>query len=210
MIIYYESGNIRINKNDSIDKRYKAGREYLKTHRESKPTVGKRIAKKEHRSKAVAWVFFFYIAFMAGYFWGSDKLEKQLNKAMVKPLVSSSVVQAKEPEVKKEKSVEDMIASYAWDVNLATAIFTCESKLNPEAVNQETGDYGVIQLHFSVWKDPIYNKFGYTLKDMFDADANIRVGYWIWDRGDGIEGNGMGSFNPWVCYTADYYLPYMR
>jgi hypothetical protein len=37
---------------------------------------------------------------------------------------------------------------------------------------------------------------------MFDEDKNLEVAYWIFDR----DGNGEGSFNPWVVYQTGSFI----
>jgi len=89
---------------------------------------------------------------------------------------------------------------------IAIAIFDCgESGLDPEAVST-TGDLGVAQIHFPLWKDKIKEEFGYTAIDMFDVDKNLEVAYWIWYRADGKEGDGLGSWEPWSGYNNGSYL----
>ncbi len=101
-----------------------------------------------------------------------------------------------------------------WGVKqgyIALAVFRCESGLRADAVNWETKDVGIAQIHwtkvndsdtFQGWEKPVKEKFGYTLKDMFDEDKNLEVAYWIWDRSDGKEGNGEGNFKQWVAFTS--------
>jgi len=84
---------------------------------------------------------------------------------------------------------------------IAIAIFKCESGLDPEAVS-ETGDLGVAQINWKTWKNPVKEKFGYTAIDMFDVDKNLEVAKWIWDRGNGIEGDEIGSWEDWTAYTS--------
>lgn len=84
---------------------------------------------------------------------------------------------------------------------MAKSIFKCESGLKADAVNWGSGDVGIVQINFNTWKEPVYEEFGYTLVDLFDANKNLEVGYWIWDRADGVIGDGNGSFTPWTVYT---------
>ena len=101
-----------------------------------------------------------------------------------------------------------------WGVKygyIALAVFRCESGLRADAVNWATKDVGIAQIHwtkvndsdtFQGWEKPVFDKFGYTLKDMFDEDKNLEVAYWIWDRSDGIDGDGEGNFKQWVAFTS--------
>lgn len=89
---------------------------------------------------------------------------------------------------------------------IAIAIFDCgESGLVADAVS-ETGDLGVAQINWKVWKNPVKEKFGYTAIDMFNVDKNLQVAYWIWDRGDGTEGNGLGTWDAWSGFNNGKYL----
>jgi len=88
---------------------------------------------------------------------------------------------------------------------LAIAIFKCESGLDPEAVS-ETGDLGVAQINWKTWKNPVKEKFGYTAIDMFDVDKNLEVAKWIWDRGNRIEGDEIGSWEAWTTYASGAFV----
>ena len=89
---------------------------------------------------------------------------------------------------------------------IAIAIFDCgESGLLMDAVSP-TGDLGVAQINWTTWRKPVFDKFGYTAIDMFNVDKNLEVGYWVWDRGDGVEGNGEGSWEAWSGYNNGRYL----
>lgn len=91
------------------------------------------------------------------------------------------------------------------DGMVAIAIFDCgESGLVADAVSP-TGDLGVAQVNWKTWRKPVLDKFGYTAIDMFDIDKNLEVAYWIWDRGDGKEGNGEGSWEAWSGYKNGSY-----
>ena len=88
---------------------------------------------------------------------------------------------------------------------MAIAIFKCESGHLADAVSK-TGDLGVAQIHWPLWKDKVKEKFGYTAIDMFNVDKNLEVAYWIWDRADGVEGNGEGSWEPWSSFNNGSWL----
>jgi len=88
---------------------------------------------------------------------------------------------------------------------LAIAIFKCESGLDPEAVS-ETGDLGIAQINWKTWKNPVKEKFGYTAIDMFDVDKNLEVAKWIWDRGNRIEGDEIGSWEAWTAYASGAFV----
>ena len=113
-------------------------------------------------------------------------------------------------EVNREalNGVEGKILDAFGERNFAVmrAVAVCESGLNPEAVNWETKDVGLYQIHwqkvgnevFEGWKIPVKEQFGYTLSDMFDVDKNIEVAKWIWDR----DGDGDGNIDPWVAVNT--------
>jgi Co/Zn/Cd efflux system component len=80
---------------------------------------------------------------------------------------------------------------------IAIAVFKCESGLDPLTVSK-TGDVGVAQIHWPLWKDAVKKEFGYNVLDMFDVNKNLEVAKWIYDRS--------GSFEPWVAYTSGSYI----
>lgn len=63
--------------------------------------------------------------------------------------------------------------------------------MNPDG----TTDYGLGQVNtvhlWMVDNNP---------EKLLDCRTNIAVLYRIWDRADGVEGNGMGNLTPWVAY----------
>lgn len=88
---------------------------------------------------------------------------------------------------------------------MAMAIFECESGLEQYAVSG-TGDLGIAQIHWRTWKDYAEDKFGWNAGDMFDVDNNLQMAYIVWDRGDGVEGNGEGTWDAWTVYNTGAYL----
>jgi len=70
--------------------------------------------------------------------------------------------------------------------------------MNPLAVNWGSKDIGLMQINLPSWEKAMSEKFGYTIADLFDVDKNIEVAHWIWDRADGVEGDGRGSISPWT------------
>ena len=93
---------------------------------------------------------------------------------------------------------------------VAIAIFDCgESGLNQYAVSH-TGDLGVAQINWATWKDRVEG-MGKTSADLLnDVDFNLDIAYIIWDRGDGEEGNGEGTWDAWVGYLNGGYLRCLR
>lgn len=85
---------------------------------------------------------------------------------------------------------------------LARSIFKCESGLREDAVNWGSKDIGVAQINWPTWEKQVGEKFGYTLKGMFDYEKNLEVAYWIWDR----DGDGQGSFAPWVVFQNGNFI----
>lgn len=89
---------------------------------------------------------------------------------------------------------------------IAIAIFDCgESGLNPDSVSL-TGDLGVAQINWYYNGKIIQERLGYNWADMRDIDKNLKAAYLIWDRGDGTEGNGEGSWNAWSGFNNSRYL----
>lgn len=88
---------------------------------------------------------------------------------------------------------------------IALAIFECESGLDQYAVSA-TGDLGVAQINWQTWRN-LVEEMGRTSADLLnDVDFNLDVAYIVWDRGDGIEGNGEGSWEAWTVYRTGVYL----
>ena len=88
---------------------------------------------------------------------------------------------------------------------LALAIAMAESHMNCNAIglNETSVDLGLFQVN-SLWlKD-------YSLLQLADCKGNVDAAYRIWDRGDGEEGNGKGSFNPWTVAKNGAYLKYLE
>lgn len=127
---------------------------------------------------------------------------------MLSPLAEEVI----NPLVKDMTPIEKKICDKwgAYECKTALAVFRCESGLRKEAVNWETKDIGTTQINWPIWEKPIKEKFGYTLVDMFDEDKNLEVAYWIYDRGDGTEGDGMGNYSAWVAFTSGSFRGCMR
>ena len=67
---------------------------------------------------------------------------------------------------------------------VALAVAEQESSFNPQALNRQTDDYGLFQVHFPFWKRYFARKSSGTLvplkpEELFDMDVNIRVGLLI-------------------------------
>ena len=86
------------------------------------------------------------------------------------------------------------------------AVFQAESGWNngdDSLHNNSNGswDFGIAQINSVNWKLE-----GCSLHFIVDPIKNIDCAYKIWDRADGVEGNGKGSFEPWVVYNTNSYL----
>lgn len=127
---------------------------------------------------------------------------KQVVVSSEKNAVDNAVQESAKPEV--AKIICDLWG--ATDCKVAIAVFSSESGLNPLAVNWDTKDFGTAQINLPVWEKVVEEKFGYTRADLLTAEKNLEVAYWIWDRADGVEGDGRGSFGAWVAYTDGNWL----
>lgn len=83
---------------------------------------------------------------------------------------------------------------------MAIAVSRCEGLNHPaDGFNVNTNgsiDVGYMRVNSVHFKTP-----GCSLLEVATPEGNISCGYKIWDRADGVEGNGKGSFEPWVGYT---------
>jgi len=102
--------------------------------------------------------------------------------------------------------LEDDVEKYIYEVfglgsyKMAIAVSKCEG-LNhpPDGFNVNTNnsiDVGYMRINSIHFKTE-----GCSLLEVATPKGNIDCGYKIWDRADGEEGNGKGSFAPWVGYT---------
>ncbi len=69
-------------------------------------------------------------------------------------------------------------------VDLGVAIMERESAFNPMAMNRDSGDYGLFQIHYAFWKKHFARKKGSRLwplsfKDLYRIAVNVRVGMMI-------------------------------
>lgn len=96
-----------------------------------------------------------------------------------------------------------LVDKWGWEhYRVARAIAVCESGMNPEAVNWATRDLGLMQINWPTWNEKVKEHFGYTIADYFDPEKNVEIAYWIWDR----DGDGEGSWSPWVALGNDCFL----
>jgi hypothetical protein len=112
----------------------------------------------------------------------------------------------KEPETTLEKYVFDKWG--AENYKLAIAIFTAESGLREDAYNinsNGTVDYGIAQINSVNWKIK-----GCSLKEIAFWKGNIDCAYKLWDRANGREGDGKGSWTPWTAAKNGAYLEFLK
>lgn len=127
------------------------------------------------------------------------RIEDRQPVQVISPL-ASEVLNPKEVLTPiEDKIVKKWGTKYGY---IALATFRCESGLRADAVNWETRDIGITQINLPIWEKAIKEKFGYTLVDLFNEDKNLEVAYWIWDRADGVDGDGQGNMNAWVAFTS--------
>lgn len=91
---------------------------------------------------------------------------------------------------------------------LAISIFTAESGLQEDAwhINSNgTIDYGVAQINSVNWKLE-----GCSLKEIVFAKGNLDCAYKLWDRANGIEGDGIGSFRAWSVAKNGRFLDFLK
>lgn len=122
------------------------------------------------------------------------RIEKILPPEPVKEIVV--VGTSYENLTSTEQKIIQVFEDYKTSM-IAIAVFKCESGLDPFAVSK-TGDVGVAQIHWPLWKDKVKEEFGYNIVDMFNVDKNLEVAKWIYDRS--------GSFEPWTTYKNGVYI----
>lgn len=106
------------------------------------------------------------------------------------------------PPAPESKVNCDLVNNYAWDVKVAYAVCMAESDGNPNALNMNdrhngcVGSFSLMQVA-CFW----YTHFGYSEKDYYDPNINIRIAYLIYKRQNG--------FNAWSAYTNGSYTIYL-
>ena len=83
---------------------------------------------------------------------------------------------------------------------MAIAVSKCEG-LNHPADGFNVNNNGSIDVGYMRINSINFKLEGCSLLEVATPEGNIACGYKIWDRGDGIEGNGEGNFNAWVGFT---------
>jgi len=126
------------------------------------------------------------------------RIEKIKPKEILSPLAKEAERPIDELKPIERKIVEKWGLQYGY---IALAVFRCESGLREDAINWDTKDVGIAQINLPTWKSIVEKEFGYTTKDLLDADKNLEVAYWIWDRSDGNIGDGKGKFDDWVAFS---------
>ena len=102
-----------------------------------------------------------------------------------------------------EKKIVDTFGIENGQVALAVA--QAESGLSCEAVNANGNgsvDLSVFQVN-SLWLEH------YSLEEISDCDRNIEIAYEIWDRADGQESDGKGSFRPWSAFSSTSFVKFL-
>ena len=105
------------------------------------------------------------------------------------------------PEDLKEEP-EKLIYKYFGieHYRMGIAVSRCEGMNHPaDGFNTNTNgtiDVGYMRINSVHFKTP-----GCSLLEVATPEGNIACGYKVWDRADGEEGNGRGSFEPWVGFT---------
>ncbi len=128
------------------------------------------------------------------------RVEERKQEIVISPIVERV---ATEPLTPIEQKI---INKWGFkDGVVALAIFDCgESGLNADAVSI-TGDLGISQINWPINGKLIKEKFGYSPADMFNVDKNLDAAYLMWDRGNGKEGDKIGTWNAWVGFTSAAY-----
>ena len=83
---------------------------------------------------------------------------------------------------------------------MAIAVSRCEG-LNHPADGFNTNKVGSIDIGYMRINSVHYKMEGCSLLEVATPEGNISCGYKVWDRADGKEGDGKGSFDPWVGFT---------
>jgi len=83
---------------------------------------------------------------------------------------------------------------------MAVAVANCEG-LNHPPDDFSINANGTIDVGYMRINSANFGLEGCSLLEVATPEGNISCAYKIWDRADGEEGNGRGSFKPWVGYT---------
>lgn len=119
-------------------------------------------------------------------------------------IVLSPIVEQAAEKVEAGSPVEQEILRL-WGERyflLVRSVFKCESGLKEDSVNWVSKDVGVAQINWPTWEKKVGEKFGYTLKDMFDYKKNLEVAHWISDRNN----DGNVDLGAWVVYQKGTFV----
>ena len=83
---------------------------------------------------------------------------------------------------------------------MAIAVSKCEG-LNHPADGFNVNSNQSIDIGYMRINSVHFKTSGCSLLEVATPEGNISCGYKIWDRANGVEGDGKGSFEPWVGYT---------
>jgi len=115
------------------------------------------------------------------------------------------------PEPQDLKTDIEKYIYQKWGIEnykLAISIFTAESGLREDVWhinNNGTIDYGIAQINSVNWKLE-----GCSLKEIVFARGNLDCAYKLWDRANGIEGDGVGSFKAWSVARNGRFLDFLK
>lgn len=134
------------------------------------------------------------------------KFQLPVRVEKVQPEILVSVMTQKVADQKVTPIEKKIMDKWGYkDGVVALAIFDCgESGLDQYAVSH-TGDLGIAQINWATWKTVVKERFNYNASDMFDVDKNLDVAYLVWDRGNGKEGDGEGSWTGWSGFNNGRY-----
>lgn len=139
----------------------------------------------------------------------SVKSREMIYKRKPVVIMSPYVKELEKPvDVKNLSDIDQKIYDTFGPLNFkeGRAVATCESGKRRVATNWNSQDIGFWQINVPTWRNKVIEKFGWDYDEWYDLDKNFQIAYWIWDRGDGIEGNGQGNFNAWVARTTSCFL----
>lgn len=139
------------------------------------------------------------------------RVEEVKPEIVISPIVEK--IQNEELSTIEQKIID------RWGIKegvVAMAIAECESGKDEQGnfLTKRvslTGDLGLFQINWHYNGDVIKDRLDYDPEDMFDVDKNIDAAYLVWDRTDGTEGDGKGSWGDgvstgWTTFNTGAYL----
>lgn len=107
-------------------------------------------------------------------------------RARDEPVDAVPTPEALDPDPQR---IEELVCSYGWDCATALRVFTCESRLDPAAVDATGENWGLTQLNRATW-EPHFGPERWAL--VLDAGVNLEMAWEVYERG--------GGWFPWACY----------